>query len=180
MLNLFQHFQMVVIEVQFGQPPKILDADRNGLIGTRGFSANILRDVSWEGEQLDDEVVIEYGAWVRETIERKHLVSLNAEVQFALKSDYAKSFWPFIDSQPDWNYVDETLLADLVGADLTTKETRKEFRRICKHAFNDMVNAGGLRSWEVEVIGSGRKKGRCYHYVHALPRQMALGFSNVA
>ena len=144
MLTLFQHFQMVVIEVQFGIPPKILDADQRGLIGGRGFSANILRGVTWSGEKLDDEVVIEYGAWVRETIERKHLVSLNAEVQFALKSDYAKSYWPFIDSQPDWNYIDEDKLVDLVGVDLTAIETRKEFRRTCKQAFDDMVKAGGL------------------------------------
>ena len=32
----------------------------------------------------------------------KNLVSLNADVYFRLKSDYAKSFWPFIElcSQP--------------------------------------------------------------------------------
>ncbi len=47
-----------------------------------------------------------------DAIEKAHLVSINADVQFRLKSDFAKTFWPFIDSQPEFTYIDEDRLAN--------------------------------------------------------------------
>jgi hypothetical protein len=53
----------------------------------------------------------------------KHLVSLNSEVYFKLRSDYAKSIWPYIDSQPAHCWIEDSKLADLVGRDLKTDTT---------------------------------------------------------
>ena len=49
--------------------------------------------------------------------EAKSLISLNGDVYFRLKSDYAKSFWPFIDSQNSYTYADLSTLSDLAGRD---------------------------------------------------------------
>jgi hypothetical protein len=99
-------------------------------------------------------------------------------VQFRLKSDHAKNFWPFIDSQPNFTFIDEERLAQLAGRELwtahETSATRAQFRKECREAFRDMQMAGGLKSWREEVTGSGRTKSRRYHYIHALPRQMEL------
>jgi hypothetical protein len=78
----------------------------------------------------------------------------------------------------DHTYIDEPMLAALAGRDLwaeqETSATRAQFRKDCKQAFRDMVRAGGLSSFRVAVTGTGRKKSRRYHYVHALPRQAEL------
>ncbi len=109
-------------------------------------------------------------------IEKAHLVSINANVQFKLKSDYAKSFWPYIDSQPNHSYVDEDRLAQLAGVDMKTltNAQRSQFRKDCRQAFNDMISAGGLLEWSNEERGAGRIKQHRYHYKHALPRQGEL------
>ena len=60
-------------------------------------------------------------------------MSLNADIQFALKSDHAKTFWPYIDSMNNHHYVDEEVLAGLAGRDLwgelEDKITRGHFPR---------------------------------------------------
>ena len=55
-----------------------------------------------------------------------------------------------------------------------TSATRAQFRKDCRQAFQDMVKAGGLKTFRIEVTGTGLKKGRRYHYAHALPRQIEL------
>ena len=64
------------------------------------------------------------------------------------------------------------MLANLVGRNLwgpkERSHTRGEFRKLCRKAFDDMVRAGGLESWRVEVRGAGRKKSHPYHHVHVL------------
>ena len=114
--------------------------------------------------------------------EAKSLVSLNGEVYFRLKSDYAKSFWPFIDSQNAYTYVDLPALSDLAGRAYTEEPTKKrvKFREDVRQAFDDMVAAGGLSSWMCEEIGIGRRKCHRYHYVHALERQGTLNLSQPA
>jgi hypothetical protein len=57
--------------------------------------------------------------------EAKSLGSLNGDVYFRLKSDYAKSFWPFIDSQNAYTYVDIPTLADLAGRDYAQESTKR-------------------------------------------------------
>jgi hypothetical protein len=178
LLTVFEELQSVVIRIQEGDPAKIQEANRLGMIGGPGIQGNIIDSISWDGVNLDSRVSVRYGEWVREMIEKTRLVSLNAEVQFALASDHAKSFWPYIDSMTDHSYVDEAMLGALAGRDLwaehETSATRAQFRKDCRQAFQDMVKAGGLKSFRIEVTGIGRKKGRRYHYVHALPRQIEL------
>jgi len=144
----------------------------------RGQVAGLIERIEWEGGQLDSEVLVQFGPTMLRMIEKAALVSINAEVHFRLKSDHAKTFWPFIDSQPTFAYVDEERLAQLAGRDLwsetATSATRAQFRKECREAFRDMEAAGGLKSWREEVTGFGRKKSRRYHYVHASPRQMEL------
>jgi hypothetical protein len=145
---------------------------------TRGGLSSIITGIDWDGAQLDSAVKVTYGATVLEMIEMAHLVSINADVQFRLKSDYAKTFWPFIDSQPNFNYMDEEKLAQLAGRKLwseaETSATRAQFRKECRQAFTDMQSAGGLKEWREEITGSGRTKSRRYHYQHAKLRQMEL------
>ena len=179
LLAIYEELQTVVIRVQEGTPEAIQSANRRGQLAGPGLQGNIIEAISWDGVNLDSQVTVRYGEWVREMIEKTRLVSLNAEVQFALSSDHAKSFWPYIDSMTRHTYIDEGMLAALAGRDLwaehETSATRAQFRKDCKQAFQDMVRAGGLSSFHVEVTGAGHKKGRRYHYVHALPRQIELG-----
>lgn len=144
-----------------------------------GGSSPIIRDIAWTGLQLDSVVTVQFGAAVLDAIERSHLVSINADVQFRLKSDFAKSFWPFIDSQPNFSYIDEDRLAQLSGIDLPTitSARRAQFRKDCRQAFEDMVKSGGLLEWRNEVLGAGRQKFHRYHYKHAMPRQMELSLA---
>jgi hypothetical protein len=143
-----------------------------------GEISSLIEGIQWEGGLLDSAVTVRYGTSVLEMIEKAALVSVNADVQFRLKSDHAKNFWPFIDSQPNFTFIDEERLAQLAGRELwaahETSATRAQFRKECREAFRDMQMAGGLKSWREEVTGSGRTKSRRYHYIHALPRQMEL------
>ena len=94
LLTVYEELQTVVIRVQEGDPAKIQEANRRGMLGGAGVQGNIINSISWDGVNLDSRVTVRYGEWVREMIEKTRLVSLNAEVQFALSSDHAKSFWP--------------------------------------------------------------------------------------
>jgi hypothetical protein len=178
LLTVYEELQTVVIRVQEGDPAKIQEANRRGMLGGAGMQGNIINSISWDGVNLDSRVTVRYGEWVREMIEKTRLVSLNAEVQFALSSDHAKSFWPYIDSMVGHSYIEEAMLAALASRDLwsdyETSATRAQFRKDCRQAFADMVKAGGLKSFRIEVTGTGRKKARRYHYIHALPRQIEL------
>lgn len=145
---------------------------------TPGEASSLISSIQWEGGQLDSAVIVRFGSTVLEMIEKAALVSINAEVQFRLKSDHAKTFWPFIDSQPNFTFIDEERLAQLAGRRLwegdETSATRAQFRKECREAFRDMQAAGGLSNWHEEVTGSGRAKSRRYHYTHQVPRQMEL------
>ncbi len=156
-------------------------AKRNRLSGA-GFSDNLLGLIQWDGVDLDSNITVRYGEWVRRMFETKTLVSLNGDAYFKLRSDYAKSFWPFIDSQPSYDYVTVELLADLAGRTYRTETTRQrlKFREEVRQAFDDMVTAGGLASWTSEEVGSGRAKSYQYRYVHALPRQGILELLSAA
>ena len=178
LLQIFEELQKVVIRVQRGNPFEILRANEAGDIGGPGMSENIITKIVWHGAALDSAVEIHYGEWIRNTFEANRLVSLNADVQFRLKNDHAKSFWPYIDSQVHHHFVDEDTLAGLAGRDLwgegEDSATRSDFRKKCKRAFDNMKKAGGLHDYEIETLGKGQRKSRRYHYIHALPRQMEL------
>jgi hypothetical protein len=136
----------------------------------------LVNRIDWSGVTLDSKVTVRYGEWVKEMFEAKSLVSLNGDVYFKLRSDYAKSFWPFIDSQTSYTYVDIQVLADLAGRAYDEEPTKRrvKLREDVRQAFDDMVAAGGLASWRCEEIGSGRRKSYRYHYTHALERQGSL------
>jgi hypothetical protein len=159
---------------QSGRSMRAMLANRD----SAGGSSPIIKDIFWAGLQLDSPVTIQFGTAVLDAIEKSHLVSINADVQFRLKSDFAKSFWPFIDSQPNHTYVDEERLAQLAGFDLPSMASgrRAQFRKDCRQAFEDMVKAGGLSEWNNEIRGAGRKKSHRYHYQQLMPRQIELQF----
>jgi hypothetical protein len=169
----FEEIKKVVVTVYEGDQARLLEQYRDGkLPKVRGKMGNLLHDLEWTGVSLDDEVRVFYGDWTANMVLSAKLVSLNADVQFQLSSDYAKSFWPYIDSYSKHTWVDEERLAELVGRDLwapqETSATRRDFRSKCRKAFDDMVRSNGLKTWRVEVRGDGRKKSHRYHYVHAL------------
>lgn len=173
---------MTVYESRQMSQEKILEKLREG--GTPDTALkmrHILHSVDAEGVNLDSKVTVVFGEWMVESMTSLKLVSLNAEVQFALKSDYAKSFWPYIDSFTKHTFVDEEVLCALVGRELfgptETSATRRDFRNYCRHAFNDMVRVGGLFEWREEIRGIGREKTRRYHYRLAYPQQMELGLN---
>ncbi|WP_333630726.1 hypothetical protein [Agrobacterium cavarae] len=183
LLNTFQEIQQVSLTIHQGSSIEELEKIRKSraagvLPDTAGSASPIIKELSWDGAQLDSGITVQYGTSVLEMIEKAYLVSINAEVQFRLKSDHAKTFWPFIDSQPNHSYIDEERLAHLAGRSLwaedMTSAHRAQFRKECREAFNDMRMAGGLREWREEVTGSGRNKSRRYHYVHASPRQLEM------
>lgn len=176
MLKTFEEIREVTFRVYQGTHKEYLDATEAGRLPAAGFSDNLISLIEWDGINLDSSVTIRYGEWVRRMFEIKHLVSLNAEVYFRLKSDYAKSFWPFIDSQPGHTYIDDDKLAELAGREIAAESVtqRRKFAEDCRQAFEDMAQAGGLASWSVEVQGTGRRKTKRYSYVHALPRQEEL------
>jgi hypothetical protein len=183
LLQVFEEVRQVSVIIYEGrsleQMETIRKARRNHMLAdTPGSVSSIITDLKWDGAQLDSRVEVQYGASVLEMIEKAHLVSINAEVQFRLRSDHAKTFWPFIDSQPNFAYIDEQRLAQLAGRDLwgehESSATRAQFRKECREAFRDMEAAGGLSAWREEVTGSGHKKSRRYHYTHATPRQLEL------
>lgn len=183
LLQVFTEIQQVVLVVHEGrsleQMENIHKSRKRGLLhDVAGESASIIANLKWDGAQLDSAVEVRYGTSVLEMIEKAHLVSINADVQFRLKSDHAKTFWPFIDSQPNFAYVDEMRLAQLAGRTLwgehETSASRAQFRKECREAFKDMQVSGGLTEWREEITGSGHTKSRRYHYTHAFPRQMEL------
>lgn len=171
-----EEIKQVVLTVYEGDEKRNAELYKMGkLPGDAGRMGNLIQDIEWEGLRLDDRVRIVYGDWTADMIRSAKLVSLNADVQFALNSDYAKSFWPYIDGMTLHSWIDEEMLAHLVGRDLwsehETSASRAEFRKICRRAFDDMKRAGGLVEWRSEVRGAGRKKTHRYHYVHALRQE---------
>jgi hypothetical protein len=176
LLRSFEEMRSVSFRVFRGDFDAYESAMKRGRLAGAGFSDNLVNRISWSGVALDSKVTVRYGEWVKEMFEAKSLVSLNGDVYFRLKSDYAKSFWPFIDSQNAYTYVDIPTLADLAGRDYAEESTKRrvKFREDVRQAFDDMVTARGLASWRCEEMGSGRRKSYRYHYVHALERQGSL------
>jgi hypothetical protein len=176
LLRCFEEIRSVSFRVYQGSYADYETQLARGRLPGAGFSDNLINEIRWDGVSLDSQVTVKYGAWVRQTFEAKNLVSLNADVYFRLRSDYAKSFWPFIDSQPSYTYVDDSILAEVAGRDYRNEDSKRraKFREDVVQALNDMVTAGGLSEWRCEILGSGRLKTYRYHYTHALPRQGTL------
>lgn len=144
-----------------------------GRLPAAGWSDGIIGSIEWDGPSLDSVVQVAYGEWVRKAFEAKHLVSLNADIYFKLRTDFARAWWPYIDSQPNHEWVGLETLAELVGRDYRGENSkqRARFREDVTKAFGDMVRAGGLADWDLEALGTGRKKTYRARYAHALPKQ---------
>jgi len=175
-LRTFEEMRKVNFRVYTGTFDQYQAASTRGRLAGPGFSDNLLNEIEWSGVELDSPVRVRYGAWVKEMFEAKTLVSVDSEVYFKLKSDYAKSLWPAIDSQNNYTWIDVDAVAELSGLDYAALTTRQKvkLREETRQAFDDMVAASGLSSWHCEQIGSGRVKSYRYHYVHAAPRQGVL------
>jgi hypothetical protein len=183
LMQVFEEVRQVSFIIHQGKSLKDIERIRRArgerrLPDTPGEVSSLISEINWDGGKLDSVVVVRFGATVLEMVEKAALVSINADVQYRLKSDHAKTFWPFIDSQPNFSYIDEMRLAQLAGRDLwgegETSATRAQFRKECREAFRDMEAAQGLSQWREEITGFGRTKSRRYHYKHASPRQAEL------
>jgi hypothetical protein len=179
LLRSFEEMRSVSFRVFRGDFDAYEAALKRGRLPGAGFSDNLVNRIDWSGVSLDSRVTVRYGEWVKDMFEAKSLVSLNGDVYFRLRSDYAKSFWPFIDSQNAYTFVDIDTLADLSGRDYQNEPVKRrvKFREDIRQALDDMVCAGGLRTWHCEELGSGRRRSYRYHYVHALERQGGLALS---
>ncbi|MGU3560629.1 hypothetical protein [Methylobacterium radiotolerans] len=174
MVNVMEDLRRITMTIYDGDPDEVMRRLQAGRVPHgRGQITGVIDGVEWDGVRLDSRVVVRWGRPVMTAFRTRAMVSLNAEVQFALKSEYAKSFWPFIDSNPTHVYIDETMLGSLVSYEVfgpeDTNAKRSQFRKDCRQAFDDMVRSGGLRHYTIEEIGNGRMKLRRYHYKHALP-----------
>lgn len=186
--DLLQDFQKVIIEEVLGDPDTILEHQKQGRIGGPGSSLPIITWIKWDGDGLNDEVTVIYGASVQKAFQARRLVSLDYEIQRKLSSGYAKSIWPWIDGQPNYTYLTENTIAALIGIEiwkdqkaptgktLKASAIRRDFRAKCRKAFDDIQTAGGLSAWSVEKTGKGPFKVHVYHYTHGRPRQMELSF----
>ena len=119
-LRILEEIKRVTFTVFMGDYRQYLARSQRGEVAGPGFSDNLLGAIEWDGVTLDSKLTIRYGEWVRQMFEKSNLVSVNGEVYFKLSSEYAKAFWPFIDSQPNYDHADESLLAQLSGRDLAT------------------------------------------------------------
>ncbi len=173
LLRVFEELRSVSFRFYQGDFAQYEASASGGRLPGAGYSDNLLGRIEWDGVTLDSSVKVTYGEWVREMFETRSLASIDGDTYFRLRSDYAKSIWPFIDSQPGYTWVSVETLADLVGRQYSTETTRQrlKLREELRQAFGDMVAAGGLSSWSCEETGPGRFKSYRYRYVHARPRQ---------
>lgn len=180
-LRVFEELRSVTVRAFTGSFDAYEAAVIQGRLASAGWSDGMIGSIEWSGVSLDSEVSVTYGEWVRQTFEAKHLVSVSADVYFRLKGDNARAWWPYIDSQPNHDYVPLETLAELVGRDYRSEDAKRRarFREDVAAAFTDMVRAGGLKAYEIEARGPGRTKSYRVKYVHALPKvaqlELAMG-----
>ena len=172
LLRVFEELRSVSFRFYQGDFSAYEEAAKHGRLAGAGYSDNLLGRIEWEGVALDSTVRVTYGEWVRRMFESRSLASIDGEAYFRLRSDYAKAFWPYIDSQPDYSWVSVETLAELAGRNYAAETTRQKlkFREECRQAFDDMAQAGGLASWCCVEVGEGRSKSYRYDYLHNLPK----------
>lgn len=175
-LRICEELRETTLRVFTGSYDAYETALKAGRLPSAGWSDGIIGSIEWDGPSLDSRVMVAYGEWVRQAFETKHLISLNADVYFRLRSDFARAWWPHIDSQPGHSWVSLSTLGELVGRDydVLPSKQRARFREDLDRAFTDLAAAGGLARWRLEAMGTGRKKTYRVHYEHALPKQGQL------
>ncbi|MDE4063863.1 hypothetical protein [Phaeobacter gallaeciensis] len=144
--------------------------------GRRGGGSGSLIEVLFDGFELDSRVQISYGQHVKQIMAAKQIVYLDAEAYYTLKSDYAKAFFSFIDSQPNNSWVDESILAQIVGRDIWREnwQQRGDFRKYCVRAFNDFEASGYLRNVQRVPYKSGKNTCFRFEYEFCKPKQKDL------
>lgn len=175
-LRVFEELRSVTVRSFTGSFDAYEAAVKQGRLASAGWSDGLIGSIEWSGVSLDSEVSVTYGEWIRTTFEARNLVSISADIYFRLKTDNARAWWPYVDSQPGHDYVPLETLSELVGRDYRTEDSKRRarFREDVVAAFQDMVRAGGLSSYEVEARGPGRTKSYRVKYVHALPKAAQL------
>jgi hypothetical protein len=175
-LRVLEDIKSVNIRVYEGTVEDYEKARENRLLAGKGFSENLLTRIDWDGVSLDSRVTVRYGEWVRKMFSARNICQIS-EAYFRLSSDYAKSIWPYIDSYPVMEHLDEEIIGCLVHCDVVGEnyERRGKFRQTCKNAFDDMIRAGCIESYRItEVKGPGRMRLRRYWFVTAQPKQGCL------
>ncbi|MCR0984971.1 hypothetical protein [Roseomonas populi] len=182
LLRSLEELRAVSFRVYAGSFEQYEAGVKRGRLPSAGFSDTLISRISWEGVGLDGRVTVRYGEWLKDVFESKSLVSLDADVYFKLRSDYAKALWPYIDGKPSHSWIDAPDAVALCGEDYAAVTTRRrlKLREELRQAFDDLVTAGGLASWSCEAIGQGRGKTYRYRYVHAKPRQGELILQSTA
>lgn len=181
-LRVFEELRAVTVRVFTGSFDAYEAAVAKGRLASAGWSDGLIGAIQWMGVGLDSEVSVTYGEWVRRTFEARHLVSISADVYFRLKGDFARAWWPYVDSQPDHSWVSLEVLGELVGRDYRTEDSKRRarFREDVASAFQDMVRAGGVAAYQIEARGPGRTKSYRVAYQHALPKQGQLDLAAAA
>ncbi|WP_404381463.1 hypothetical protein [Caenispirillum salinarum] len=136
------------------------------------FSAPLITSARCTGLTPNDEIRVHFGPDAARDFKEGNLVSVDADVFFRLRSDYAKSLWPVIDGHKKFFFLHESTIASYVGLDLRRTGWREwqTFRRSTKRAFEAMKAAGGLEDWYVEEGKQGRIGKREQHkYVFTRP-----------
>ncbi|TPG49286.1 hypothetical protein EAH89_21490 [Roseomonas nepalensis] len=175
-LRVLEELRTTSVRVFRGSYEDYQSASARGRLAGAGWSDALIGKIEWAGATLDARLTVEYGEWVRRTLEERHLVAVDADVYFRLASDHARCWWPYIDSQPAYTWISIETLAQLAGRDyseLTTRQ-RVKLREEARQALDDMVRAGGLTSWSTEQVGSGRAKSYRYRYERAAGPQAKL------
>lgn len=175
-LRILEELRTTTIRVFRGTYEDYETATRRGRLAGAGWSDALIGKIEWGGATLDSKLTVEYGEWVRRTLEERHLVAVDADVYFRLASDHARCWWPYIDSQPAYTWIGVEMLAQLAGRDYAEMTTRQrvKLREEVRQALDDMVVAGGLTSWATEQVGSGRAKSYRYRYERAAGPQAEL------
>ncbi len=175
-LRILEELRGTTIRVYRGTFEDYEAAARRERLAGAGWSDALIGKIEWAGATLDSRLTVEYGEWVRRTLEERHLVAIDADVYFRLASDHARCWWPYIDSQPAHSWIGIETLARLAGRDYATMTTRQriKLREEVRQALDDMVAASGLASWACEQVGSGRAKSYRYLYARAAGPQAQL------
>lgn len=176
LLRSLEELRSVSFRVFSGTFEQYEAGSKGGRLAGAGFSDTLISNIEWDGVSLDARLTVRYGQWVKDMFEAKSLVSVDADVYFRLRSDYAKAIWPYIDGKPTHSWISVADAAALCGeeyANVTTKR-RVKLREELRQAFEDLVEAGGLAEWNCDTVGRGRGKTYRYCWTHAKPRQAEL------
>ncbi len=90
--NVMEDLRQIMLTIYEGDPDEVMKQLQSGRLPRgAGRITGVIDLVEWDGANLDSKVTVRWGKAVMTAFRNRQLVSLNAEVQFALKSDYARA-----------------------------------------------------------------------------------------